>query len=71
MFLKSITKNNVTRLYFYESYYKDKKSKQRMVRSLGRLDELKKIYSDPIAHFEKLAKKRPLNKRKAKIYPST
>lgn len=66
MFLKSITKNNVTRLYFYESYYKDKKSKQRMVRSLGRLDELKKIYSDPIAHFEKLAKKETLEQKESK-----
>lgn len=66
MFLKSITKNNVTRLYFYESYYKDKKTKQRMVKSLGRLDELKKIYSDPIAHFKKLAKEETLKQKESK-----
>ncbi|HBC95742.1 MAG TPA: IS1634 family transposase [Clostridium sp.] len=65
MFLKSITKNNVTRLYFYESYYKDKKSKQRMVESLGRLDELKKLYNDPIAHFDKLAKEETLRKKES------
>lgn len=66
MFLKSITKNNVARLYFYESYYKDKKTKQRMVKSLGRLDELKKIYNDPIAHFEKLAKEETLRQKESK-----
>ena len=66
MFLKSITKNNVTRLYFYESYYKDKKTKQRMVKSLGRLDDLEKIYSDPIAHFEKLAKEETLKQKESK-----
>lgn len=66
MFLKSITKNNVTRLYFYESYYKDKKTRQRMVKSLGRLDELKEIYSDPIAHFEKLAKEETLKQKESR-----
>ncbi len=55
MFLKCVTKNNVTRLYFYESYYKDQKTRQRLVRSLGRLDELEKLYSDPVAHFKELA----------------
>ncbi|HZJ57904.1 MAG TPA: IS1634 family transposase [Clostridia bacterium] len=53
--MKCITKNGVTRLYFYESYYKDQKSRQRLVKSLGRLDELKKSYSDPVAHFKELA----------------
>ena len=55
MFLKCVTKNNVTRLYFYESYYKNQKSRQRLVKSLGRLDELEKSYSDPVAYFKELA----------------
>jgi transposase len=60
MFLKCVTKNNVTRLYFYESYYKDQKSHQRLVKSLGRLDELEKSYSDPVAYFKELAIKETL-----------
>lgn len=66
MYLKSITKNNVTRLYFYESYYKDKKTHQRMVKSLGRLDELKKLYLDPVSHFTDLAKKETLKQKAEK-----
>ena len=66
MFLKTITKKNVTRLYFYESYYKDGKSHQRLVRSLGRLDELEKLYIDPISHFTELAKKETLEQKAEK-----
>lgn len=58
MFLKAITKNNVTRLYFYESYYQDGKVRQRSIESLGRLDDLQKKYPDPIAHFSAIAKER-------------
>ncbi len=63
MFLKSITKNNVTRLYFYESYYKDKKTRQRMVKSLGRLDELEKSHPDPVSYFTELAKEETLKQK--------
>ena len=56
MYLKCITKNNITRLYFYESYYKDQKTRQRMVKGLGRLDELEKLYPNPVSHFTELAK---------------
>jgi transposase len=65
MFLKNITKKGVTRLYFYESYYEPSKTKgekgrvcQRSLESLGTLDELKKHYDDPIAHFTEIAKQR-------------
>ncbi|TCS71588.1 IS1634 family transposase [Muricomes intestini] len=65
MFLKTITKKGVTRLYFYESYYEPSKVKgekgrirQRSLKSLGSLDELKKLYDDPIAHFTEIAKQR-------------
>ncbi len=63
MFLKSITKNNITRLYFYESYYKDQKSRQRLIKSLGRLDELKKSHPDPVSYFKALAEKETLEQK--------
>ena len=66
MFLKQITKKNVTRLYFYESYYKDGKVKQRLVEPIGRLDELKKTYDDPIAHFKRVAEERTEEKKEGK-----
>jgi len=66
MFLKSITKNNITRLYFYESYYKDKKSRQRLIKSLGRLDELEKSHPDPVSYFKALAEKETLEQKSDK-----
>lgn len=66
MYLKQISKDGVTRLYFYESFYKqDKKTSSRMVEALGRLDELQLIYPDPVAHFKQVAKERSLNKKQA------
>lgn len=58
MYLKQITINGITRLYFYESYYKDKKNSSRSVEALGRLDELQKLYPDPVSHFKKIAEER-------------
>ena len=43
MFLRTITIKGVTRLYFYESYYENGKTKQRCIENLGRLDELQKL----------------------------
>ena len=58
MFLKVITKKGVPRLYLYESYYKNGKSTQRCVECLGRLDELKKQFDDPVSHFKNVAEQR-------------
>ena len=58
MYLKPITIKGVTRLYFYESYYENRKTGSRPVESLGRLDELEKIFPDPIAHFKEIAKQK-------------
>jgi len=64
MYLKQISKGGVTRLYFYESFYMpNKKTSSRMVESLGRLDELQKIYPDPVAHFKNVAKERSDKKK--------
>jgi len=57
MFLRSITAKGVTRLYYYESFYEDGKTKQRCVESLGRLDDLRQIYDDPVEHFRKEAER--------------
>jgi hypothetical protein len=66
MYLKPITIKGVTRLYFYESFYENKKTNSRPIESLGRLDELQKTYSDPIAHFKKIAEKRNAEKEQQK-----
>ena len=64
MYLKQIPKGGVTRLYFYESFYTpNKKTSSRMVESLGRLDELQKIYPDPVTHFKNVAKERSAKKK--------
>lgn len=65
MYLKVITKKGITRLYFYESYYEPPatkggkaKVKQRLVESLGTLDDLKQSWPDPVAHFKSVAASR-------------
>lgn len=70
MYLKVITKKGVSRLYLYESYYKNGKASQRCVESLGRLDELQGQFADPVSHFKKIAQERTeekKNSRKASV----
>lgn len=64
MFLKIITKKGIQRLYLYESYYKNGKATQRCIESLGRLDELRKHFVDPVSHFKRIAEQRT-NEKKA------
>lgn len=66
MFLRSITAKGVTRLYFYESFCENGKTKQRCVKSLGRLDKLSEEYEDPIAHFQAEAESVTREKQKSK-----
>lgn len=63
MFLKIITKKGIPRLYLYESYYKNGKATQRCIESLGRLDELRKQFDDPVSHFKKIAEQRTEEKK--------
>ena len=58
MFLRSITIKGVTRLYFYESYYENGRTKQKCIENLGRLDELQKRFDDPVSHFKKVAEEK-------------
>lgn len=56
MFLKKTPKNRGTYLAITESFYdKDKKcTRQKTVQGLGYLEDLKKIYPDPIDHFQQV-----------------
>ena len=58
MFLRSITIKGVTRLYFYEYYYENGRTKQKCIENLGRLDELQKRFDDPVSHFKKVAEEK-------------
>lgn len=66
MYLKQLTHNGVTRLYFYESYYENGKVKQRSIEPLGRLDELRKKYDDPVEHFKEIARQRTEEAKKSR-----
>ncbi len=66
MYLKTITIKGITRLYLYESFYTNKKTTSRLVETLGRLDELKNTYPDPITHFKKVANERSVEKKQQK-----
>ncbi len=66
MFLRTITIKGITRLYFYESYFENGKTKQKCLESLGRLDELQKKYGDPVSHFKRIAEERTLEKKTAR-----
>ena len=72
MHVKTITAKGVPRLYIYETYYeKDPATgkshvRSKMIESLGRLDELKKKYDDPVAHFKEVCKQRTLEKKESR-----
>lgn len=66
MYLKVITKKGFSRLYLYESYYKNGKANQRCIESLGRLDELQKQFVDPVSHFKKIAQERTDGKKNSR-----
>lgn len=57
MYLRQIKRPKGIYLAIQESYYdsEKKQSRTRTIQSLGYLDNLKKDYADPIAHFEKVA----------------
>lgn len=65
MFLKKSTqKNGRVYLCIAEGYRQNGKSKSRTVESCGYIDELEKLYDDPIAHFK--ARAQELTEAKAK-----
>jgi len=52
-------------LSFVQGYRKDGKVKHRTIEKLGYLEELEKIYDDPISHFKKIAEERNLKAKEA------
>lgn len=66
MFLETVKSGNTT--YLYKSFYLTvAKGKYKRTRELiGTLDELSKIYDDPIAHFKEVLKKETKTKKEEK-----
>jgi len=64
MFLKSTYTRSGKIFLSYVQGYRDEfgKSKQKTIENIGWLDELKKEYEDPIAHFKALAKQKSKEK---------
>ena len=59
MFLKQSLSNGRKYLSFVQGYRDENgKVKQRTIEKLGYLEELSKIYDDPIKHFKDLAKEK-------------
>lgn len=66
MFLKQMkTRSGRVRLAIYESYWNDGRSRQRVVRPLGFLDELEKEHDDPVAWGKSVAAEMTEAKRAA------
>ena len=58
MYLRTSMSNGKPYLSFVQGYRQDGKVKQKTIEKLGYLEDLKKIYPDPIAHFKQVAKER-------------
>ena len=60
MYLKQSVSNGKIYLSFVQGYRLDGKVKQKTIEKLGYLEDLQKIYNDPIEHFKGLAKELPM-----------
>lgn len=60
MYLRKSKSNGKFYLSFVQGYRLDGKVKQKTIEGLGYLEDLEKLYSDPISHFKKIAKERTL-----------
>ena len=58
MFLKKSVSNGRVFLSFVQGYRIGGKVKHKTIEKIGYLDELEKVYDDPIAHFNSVAKER-------------
>ena len=58
VFLKKSVGNGRVYLSFVQGYRHNGKVKQKTVEKLGYLDDLQKIYPDPIEHFTQVARQR-------------
>ena len=60
MFLKKSVSNGRVFLSLVQGYRENGKVKHKTIEKIGYLDELEKVYDDPIAHFKSVAKERSL-----------
>ena len=60
MFLKKSVSNGRVFLSLVQGYRENGKVKHKTIETIGYLDELEKVYDDPIAHFKSVAKERSL-----------
>jgi hypothetical protein len=58
MYLKKSMSNGKPYLSFVQGYRQDGKVKQKTIEKLGYLEDLEKVYPDPITHFKQVAKER-------------
>lgn len=65
VYLNKIPSKSTGRVFLtiVESYKERGKSRQRLIQSIGYLDELENEYDDPIAHFKALAKQMTFEKK--------
>jgi len=64
MYLKKSISNGKVYLSFVQGYRQDGKVKQKTIEKLGYLEDLEKIYDDPISHFKAVANERTLTEPK-------
>lgn len=67
MYLKKSISNGKTYLSFVQGYRQDGKVKQKTIEKLGYLEDLEKIYDDPISHFKQVAKERALKEKSVQV----
>lgn len=58
MFVKKSISKGRTFLVFAQGYRKNGKVRHKTVEKIGYLDELEKLYADPISHFKEVAKQK-------------
>ncbi len=58
MYLRKSMSNGKVYLSFVQGYRENGKVKQKTIEKIGYLEDLEKIYDDPIAHFKSVAKER-------------
>lgn len=58
MYLRKSMSNGKPYLSFVQGYRQDGKVKQKTIEKLGYLEDLEKLYTDPISHFKQVAEER-------------
>jgi len=61
MYLKKSISNGKPYLSFVQGYRQDGRVKQKTIEKLGYLEDLEKLYEDPVSHFKEVAKQRTLS----------